>query len=88
MGHLSLPCAIDGVTSGAHFTGGCKSPENTALVVKNQYVSMARPPAILVLAVIGDAWRFGSAKQVLKMAGFDLSAERSGKIVVAPNRLP
>jgi len=35
--------------------------------------------ASLVLAVIGDAWRFGSAKQVLKMAGFDLSAERSGK---------
>jgi transposase len=33
----------------------------------------------LVLAVIGDAWRFGSARQVLKMAGFDLSAERSGK---------
>ena len=35
--------------------------------------------ASLVLAVIGDAWRFGSAKQVLKMAGFDLSAVRSGK---------
>ena len=35
--------------------------------------------ASLVLAVIRDAWRFGSAKQVLKMAGFDLSAERSGK---------
>jgi transposase len=35
--------------------------------------------ASLVLAVIGDAWRFGSAKQVLKMAGFDLSAKRSGK---------
>ena len=33
----------------------------------------------LVLAVIGDAWRFGSARQVLKMAGFDLSAKRSGK---------
>ena len=35
--------------------------------------------ASLVLAVIGDAWRFGSAKQVLKMAGFDLGAKRSGK---------
>jgi transposase len=35
--------------------------------------------ASLVLAVIDDAWRFGSARQVLKMAGFDLSAERSGK---------
>jgi transposase len=35
--------------------------------------------ASLVLAVIGDAWRFGSARQVLKMSGFDLSAERSGK---------
>ena len=35
--------------------------------------------ASLVLAVIGDAWRFSSAKQVLKMAGFDLSAVRSGK---------
>jgi len=35
--------------------------------------------ASLVLAVIGDAWRFGSAKHVLKMAGFDLSAKRSGK---------
>ena len=35
--------------------------------------------ASLVLAVIGDARRFGSAKQVLKMAGFDLSAKRSGK---------
>jgi transposase len=35
--------------------------------------------ASLILAVIGDAWRFGSAKQILKMAGFDLSAVRSGK---------
>jgi transposase len=35
--------------------------------------------ASLVLAVIGDAWRFGSVIQVLKMAGFDLSAKRSGK---------
>ena len=35
--------------------------------------------ASLVLAVIGDAWRFGSGRQVLKMAGFDLSAVRSGK---------
>jgi transposase len=35
--------------------------------------------ASVVLAVICDPWRFESAKQVLKMAGFDLSAERSGK---------
>jgi transposase len=35
--------------------------------------------ASVVLAVITDPWRFGSAKQVLKMAGFDLSAVRSGK---------
>jgi transposase len=33
----------------------------------------------LVLAVIGDPWRFDSGRQVLKMAGYDLSAKRSGK---------
>jgi transposase len=33
----------------------------------------------LVLSVIGDPWRFNSASQVLKMAGYDLSAKRSGK---------
>lgn len=32
-----------------------------------------------VLAAIGDPSRFGNRKQLLKMAGFDLSAERSGK---------
>jgi transposase len=32
-----------------------------------------------VLAGIGDPWRFTSGKQVLKMAGFDLCANRSGK---------
>ncbi len=32
-----------------------------------------------VLAAIGDPWRFTSGKQVLKMAGFDLCANRSGK---------
>lgn len=32
-----------------------------------------------VLAAIGNAERFTNGKQVLKMAGFDLSAERSGK---------
>ncbi len=35
--------------------------------------------ASVVLAVITDPWRFESAKQVLKMAGFDLCAVRSGK---------
>ena len=32
-----------------------------------------------VLAYIGDQYRFEKASQVLKMAGFDLSASRSGK---------
>ena len=32
-----------------------------------------------VLAAIGDPERFTSGKQVLKMAGFDLCADRSGK---------
>ncbi|MEW6377105.1 MAG: IS110 family transposase [Thermodesulfobacteriota bacterium] len=32
-----------------------------------------------VLGAIGDPFRFESGKQVLKMAGFDLSADRSGK---------
>lgn len=33
----------------------------------------------MVLAAIGNASRFGSQKQVLRLAGLDLSAERSGK---------
>ncbi len=33
----------------------------------------------MVLAAIGDPFRFSSASQVLKMAGLDLSASRSGK---------
>jgi transposase len=33
----------------------------------------------VVLAAIGDAHRFENAKQVLRLAGFDLSANRSGK---------
>jgi len=32
-----------------------------------------------VAAAIGNPFRFDSAKQVIKMAGFDLSADRSGK---------
>jgi transposase len=32
-----------------------------------------------VLGAIGDAYRFQNGRQVLKLAGFDLSAERSGK---------
>jgi len=32
-----------------------------------------------VLAAIGDPFRFGKGSQVLKMAGLDLSADRSGK---------
>lgn len=32
-----------------------------------------------VLAAIGDPFRFDTRRQLLKMAGFDLSAERSGK---------
>jgi len=35
--------------------------------------------ASVVLAGITDPWCFESAKQVLKMAGFDLCAVRSGK---------
>lgn len=35
--------------------------------------------AAAVLAAIGDPFRFTSAKQVLKLAGLDLSASRSGK---------
>lgn len=33
----------------------------------------------VVLAAIGDAHRFENASQVLRLAGFDLSAQRSGK---------
>jgi len=33
----------------------------------------------MVLAIIGDPWRFKKQSQVLKMAGYDLSANRSGK---------
>jgi transposase len=32
-----------------------------------------------VLAAIGDPFRFGNGKQVLKLAGLDLSSDRSGK---------
>ena len=32
-----------------------------------------------VLATLSDPWRFDSAKQVIKIAGYDLCAERSGK---------
>jgi transposase len=32
-----------------------------------------------VLAAIGDPFRFDNRKQVVKMAGYDLSANRSGK---------
>jgi transposase len=35
--------------------------------------------AATVLATIGNPWRFDSQSQVLKMAGYDLSADRSGK---------
>lgn len=34
----------------------------------------------MVLGAIGNPFRFASAKQVLKLAGFDLCASRSGKI--------
>jgi transposase len=33
----------------------------------------------MVLAAIGNAFRFENRKQVLRLAGLDLSAERSGK---------
>lgn len=33
----------------------------------------------MVLAAIGDPFRFDSRKQILRLAGLDLSAERSGK---------
>jgi len=39
-----------------------------------------------VLAAVGDPFRFQSGKQVLKLAGLDLSAERSGKS--SPNAIP
>ena len=35
--------------------------------------------AAVILAAIGDPQRFTSSKQVLKLAGLDLSANRSGK---------
>jgi transposase len=38
--------------------------------------------ASVVLAAIGDPHRFTGAKQVLKLAGLDLSASRSGKNAV------
>jgi transposase len=37
-----------------------------------------------VLGAIGDPFRFQSSRQVLKLAGYDLSAERSGKMADAP----
>ncbi len=33
----------------------------------------------VVVAVIGDPSRFANRRQLIKMAGFDLSASRSGK---------
>jgi transposase len=33
----------------------------------------------MVLAAIGNATRFGNQKQILRLAGFDLCASRSGK---------
>jgi transposase len=39
-----------------------------------------------VLGAVGDPFRFQSGKQVLKMAGLDLSAERSGK--TSPSAIP
>jgi transposase len=39
-----------------------------------------------VLGAIGDPYRFSCGKQVLKMAGYDLSADRSGK--TASNAVP
>jgi transposase len=39
-----------------------------------------------VLGAVGDPFRFQSGKQVLKMAGLDLSAERSGK--TSPSAVP
>ena len=34
---------------------------------------------VIFLAAIGNPWRFDSAGQLLKLAGYDLSASRSGK---------
>jgi len=39
-----------------------------------------------VLGAVGDPFRFQNGKQVLKMAGLDLSAERSGK--TSPSAIP
>jgi transposase len=39
-----------------------------------------------VMGAIGDPYRFSCGRQVLKMAGFDLSASRSGQN--APNMVP
>jgi transposase len=38
-----------------------------------------RDVSVKVLGAIGDPYRFQNGRQVLKTAGFDLSAERSGK---------
>jgi len=35
--------------------------------------------AAMILGAIGDPWRFGSHRQVLRLAGFDLCAKKSGK---------
>jgi transposase len=40
----------------------------------------------VVLAAIGNPYRFSCGKQVLKMAGYDLCADRSGK--TASNAVP
>ncbi len=41
----------------------------------------------MTLAAIGDAHRYTSRKQILRLAGLDLSASRSGKPAAAPSRL-
>jgi transposase len=44
-----------------------------------EYQSLLSIPSAKVLGAIGDPYRFQNGKQVLKLAGLDLSADRSGK---------
>ena len=54
---------------------GCSLPEFNYLL---SIPGFGPDVSAKVIAAIGNPFRFDSAKQVLKLAGFDLSADRSG----------
>lgn len=61
----------------AKIAGVCRQLPGYKMIVSIPGVGPA--VAAVVLAAIGDPFRFTSTKQVLKLAGMDLSASRSGK---------